>query len=70
MKVKETSDYVYRGRVFGIVRGAGCRGSVACGVAQRAQPGAVRFVLTFLYFRCILAVSSSCLCACVLPNMA
>ena len=37
---------------FGVVRGAGRHGSVACGVTQHAQPGAFRFVFTFLYFRC------------------
>jgi len=36
----------------GVVPGTGRRGSVACGVAQRAQRGAFRFVFTFLYFRC------------------
>jgi len=40
----------------GVVRGAGRCGSVACGVAQRAQPGAFRFVFTFLYFRCCFGV--------------
>jgi len=44
----------------GVVRGAGRRGSVACGVAQRALLCAFMFLLmSFLYFRsyfrCILA---------------
>jgi len=30
------------------VRGAGRHGSVACRVAQRAQPGAFRFVFTLV----------------------
>jgi len=58
----------------GVVRGAGRRGSVACGVAQCAQLGAFRLVFTFLYFRSsldvFLVVSSLCLCAGVLPCMA
>ena len=41
--------------VWGIGR-AGCRGSVACGVAHCAQFGSFRFVFTFLYFSCL------CLC--------
>ena len=55
----------------GVVRGAGRRGSVACGVAQRALLlCAFMFVfMSFLYFRwyfrCILAF-----CICVLPYMA
>jgi len=55
-----------------VVPGAGRRGSVASGVAQRAQPGAFRFVFMFLYFRCSfdVFVAVSCLCACVLPCMA
>jgi len=57
----------------GVVRGAGRRGSVACGVAQRALLCAFLFVLmSFLYFTsyfvCILAFLY--LCACVLPYMA
>jgi len=63
----------WRGRgasgCVGVVRGAGRSGSVACGVAQRAQLGAFRLVFTFLYFRCsldaFLVVSSLCLCAVV-----
>jgi len=36
----------------GVVHGAGCRGSVACGVAQRALLCAFMFVfMSFLYFR-------------------
>jgi len=58
----------------GVVRGAGRRGSVACGVAQRAQLGAFTLVFTSLYFRrsldVFLVVSSLCLCAGVLPCMA
>ena len=55
----------------GVVRGAGRRGSVACGVAQRALLCAFMFVfMSFLffrlYFRCILAF----LYLCVLPYMA
>jgi len=34
----------------GVVRGTGRRGSVACGVAQRAQLGAFRLVFTFFLF--------------------
>jgi len=45
-----------RAGCVGVVPGAGRRGSIACGVSQRAQPGAFRFVLTFLYFRCIFDV--------------
>ena len=57
----------------GVVRGAGRRGSVACGVAQRALLCAFMFVfMSFLYFRsyfrCILAFLY--LYACVLPYMA
>ena len=65
---------VERRGCVGVVRGAGRRGSVACGVAQRAQLGAFTLVFTFLYFRCsldaFLVVSSLCLCASVLPCMA
>jgi len=63
--------FLVRAWGVGVVRGAGRRGSVACGVAQRAKP-----VLLDLYLRfCILDVflmnfSCSCLCACVLPYMA
>ena len=56
----------------GVVRGAGRRGSVACGVAQRALL-LCAFMFVFmsflyfrLYFRCILAF----LYLCVLPYMA
>jgi len=51
----------------GVVRGAGRRGSVACGVAPRALLCAFMFVLmSFLYFRCILAFFVFvCLCAAV-----
>jgi len=34
----------------GVVRRAGRRGSVACALAQRAQPGAFRLVLTVFVF--------------------
>jgi len=36
------------GECVGVVRGAGRHGSVACRVAQRAQPGAFRFVFTLV----------------------
>ena len=52
----------------GVVRRAGRRGSVACGVAQRALLCAFMVVLMsfFLYFRCILAFFVFvCLCAAV-----
>ena len=55
----------------GVVRGTGRRGSVACGVAQRALLSAFMFVfMSFLYFRsyfrCILAFFVFvCLCAAV-----
>ena len=72
MKVKETSDYVYRGRVFGIVRGAGRRGSVACRVAQRALLlCAFMFVcMSFMYFRLYFTCILAFLYLCVLPYMA
>ena len=49
----------------GVVRGAGRRGSVACGVAQRALLCAFMFVpMSFLHFKCILALFVFvCLCA-------
>ena len=34
----------------GVVRGVGRRGSVACGVPQRAQPGAFRFFIYVFAF--------------------
>ena len=53
----------------GVVRGAGRRGSVACGVAQRALLCAFMFVfMSFLYFRsyfiCILAFFCICVLVC------
>ena len=60
---------VERRGCVGIVHGAGCRGSVTCGVAQCAHLGTFRLVFMFLYFRCsldvFLLVSSWCLCAAV-----
>jgi len=60
---------VERRGCVGIVRGAGRRDFVACGVAQCAHLGAFRLVFTFLYFRCsldvFLFVTSLCLCAAV-----
>ena len=54
-----------------IVRGAGRRGSVACGVAQCPHLGAFRLVFTFLYFRCSLDVFQLlAVCVCVLPCIA
>ena len=55
----------------GVVRGAGRRGSVACGVAQRALFCAFMCVfMSFLYFRYKLILVFLYLCACVLPYMA
>ena len=66
------ATFLVRAWGVGVVRGAGRRGSVACGVAQRAQLGAFRLVFTFLYFICSLDVFLvvSSLCAGVLPCMA
>jgi len=57
----------------GVVRGAGRRGSVACGVAQRALLRAFMFVfMSFLYFRlyfrCILAFFCICVCCRIWRN--
>ena len=62
---------VERRRCVGVVRGAGRRGSVACGLAQCAHLGAFRLVFTFLYIRCSLDVFYLlAVCACVLTCMA
>ena len=73
--VGEAGGRSWHGRrgCVGVVRGAGRRGSVACGVAQSALLCAFMFVLmSFLYFTsyfvCILAFLY--LYACVLPYMA
>ena len=57
----------------GVVRGAGRRGSAACGVAQRALLSAFMFVfMSFLYFRlyfrCILAFFCICVCCRIWRN--